>query len=743
MPSNPLPMNLPAECRKAQKIFQSFVDPVNGLDHIIPPSVLRRAKGFCFMSVAKAGFVFSARAGSGIVIARLEDGTWSAPSAVGTAGGGVGFQVGVEVAEFLIILNSRAAVKSFMSAGSITVGGNMSIAAGPLGRNVEGTGALSAKGKVAAMYSYSRSKGLFGGASVEGSIIVERSDANAKAYGSNVTVTQLLSGQVEPPHWATGLISTVTRLASGLRSLPGGGWGLDSPLDSPYTPSSDIENDEEGYFSRARIEREKARREKEERDDVGLTPREYAENGYAFGSSYAAGGSASGSGSGIGTPEKEKSQIRAVLGSVGRSRSGSGASSTKKSSSLANNSYTPPATDDPFAEGPVPTGEARFETHFSSEFDFAAAQREGLALRPPDSLGMGRGSSTSGVKSPLPGTKEADLTDFGGDDYGKDDLRSSSPARQGNRSRSGSGTSWFSGGNKTSKPKLTKSRSSTVSNGLRERAEAMQWGNEQPAERRFGRRESGDSLDDEYERYKEREKEKASGGRFRASTVAAPSASGPVTAFDRAALSNQTRNRSASSPLAAPSRTSPFDSTSSLSSAASKDDPVPRSSRNAYSAKPWDSEDESFVAASPSPARSPNRSRSGTTTSSAAARAATANLDLRQVEADFVGVMDLSKHGGAGEVGSYSNGTRSRSSTIGGAGTPVGRSRSGTGTSTPGAGGIGRVVALYDFPGVETTDLPFKKGDVITILAKDDEEWWKGRLKLREGMLPRNYVEEL
>ncbi|EGU13405.1 hypothetical protein RTG_00116 [Rhodotorula toruloides ATCC 204091] len=659
-------MNLPAECRKAQKIFQSFVDPVNGLDHIIPPSVLRRAKGFCFMSVAKAGFVFSARAGSGIVIARLEDGTWSAPSAVGTAGGGVGFQVGVEVAEFLIILNSRAAVKSFMSAGSITVGGNMSIAAGPLGRNLEGTGALSAKGKVAAMYSYSRSKGLFGGASVEGSIIVERSDANAKAYGSNVTVTQLLSGQVEPPHWATGLISTVTRLASGLRSLPGGGWGLDSPLDSPYTPSSDIENDEEGYFSRTRIEREKARREKEERDDVGLTPREYAENGYAFGSSYAAGGSASRNG--IGTPEKEKSQIRAMLGSVGRSRSGSGASSTKKSSSLANNSYTPPASDDPFAEGPVHTGEARFETHFSSEFDFAAAQREGLALRPPDSLGMSRGSSTSGVKSPLPATKEADLMDFGGgDDYGKDDLRSSSPARQGNRSHSGSGTSWFSGGNKPSKPKLTKSRSSTISNGLRERAEAMQWGNEQPGERRFGRRDSGDSLDDEYERYREREKEKAGSG----------------------------------------------------------------------------SEDESFAASSPSPARSPNRSRSGTTASSASARAAAANLDLRQVEADFAGVMDLSKNGGAGEVGSYSNGTRSRSSTIGGAGTPAGRSRSGTGTSTPGVGGMGRVVALYDFPGVETTDLPFKKGDVITILAKDDEEWWKGRLKLREGMLPRNYVEEL
>ena len=156
---------------------------VNGLDNVVPASVLRKAKGFCLLTVAKAGFLFSGRAGTGVVIARLDDGTWSAPSAVGTAGAGFGLQVGVELAEFLIILNSRAAVKSFMAAGSLTLGGNMSIAAGPLGRNLEGTGALSSKGAVAAMYSYSRTKGLYGGASIEGSIVVERSDANSKAYG--------------------------------------------------------------------------------------------------------------------------------------------------------------------------------------------------------------------------------------------------------------------------------------------------------------------------------------------------------------------------------------------------------------------------------------------------------------------------------------------------------------------------------------------------------------------------------
>ena len=97
--SGPLPQNLATECRQAAKLFTSFSPS-------IPPPILQRAKGFALLSVAKAGFILSARAGSGIVIARLDgdQGGWSAPSAIGTAGGGVGFQVGVEVAEFLIVL---------------------------------------------------------------------------------------------------------------------------------------------------------------------------------------------------------------------------------------------------------------------------------------------------------------------------------------------------------------------------------------------------------------------------------------------------------------------------------------------------------------------------------------------------------------------------------------------------------------------------------------------------------------
>ncbi|KAI0634810.1 DUF500-domain-containing protein [Trametes polyzona] len=215
--NTPLPQPLPKECQKAAQIFKSFVDSGNnGLDGVIPRNVLENAKGFAIFTIFKAGFLFSARAGSGVVIAKLDDGTWSAPSAIGTAGLGVGGQAGAEMTDFLVVLNSRS--RSFMSAGSLTLGGNLSIAVGPLGRNGEAIGSLNTSGKVAAMYSYSKTRGLFGGVSIEGSVIVERQDANAQAYRADVTVKQLLSGAIPPPEWASPLIKTLEACTG----MPGG-----------------------------------------------------------------------------------------------------------------------------------------------------------------------------------------------------------------------------------------------------------------------------------------------------------------------------------------------------------------------------------------------------------------------------------------------------------------------------------------------------------------------------------------
>lgn len=243
--NNPLPSDLGSECKKAAKILNSFIqNPNNPLDKVIPPDVLYNAKGFAIFTVVKAGFLFSARGGAGLVIARTEEGGWSAPSAIGTGGMGFGGQIGGEITDFVIILNNRAAVKSFMSAGSITLGGNLSVAAGPLGRNAEGSGSLNTKGKVAAMFSYSKTKGLFAGVSIEGSVIAERKDANTKFYGRPISAKELLGGQIAPPPQADVLIRALNAHAKSRFSGPSefegyapSDGGDRSPFEEPASPS--------------------------------------------------------------------------------------------------------------------------------------------------------------------------------------------------------------------------------------------------------------------------------------------------------------------------------------------------------------------------------------------------------------------------------------------------------------------------------------------------------------------------
>ena len=157
------------------------------------------------LTVIKVGFLGSGRFGSGIIVARLSDGTWSAPSAMATGGAGFGGQIGFELTDFVFILNDAAAVKTFSQAGSLTLGANVSIAAGPIGRNAEAAGAASTKG-VAGVFAYSKTKGLFAGVSLEGSILVERKDANEKLYNSRITASQLLGGGVRPPPAAEPLM---------------------------------------------------------------------------------------------------------------------------------------------------------------------------------------------------------------------------------------------------------------------------------------------------------------------------------------------------------------------------------------------------------------------------------------------------------------------------------------------------------------------------------------------------------
>ncbi|CAE6517624.1 unnamed protein product [Rhizoctonia solani] len=233
--------SLEGEAQKAARILESFLanpeHPESALN-AIPKAVLQRARGLAIFQVIKAGFVFSGKAGSGIVLARLPDGSWSAPSCIGTAGMGWGLQIGADLTDFVIVLNSEEAVRAFSMGGNVTIGGNISASAGPIGTG----GAIQASlASPAPMFSYSKSKGLFAGLSLEGTILIERKDANRDFYGSNVPAKDILSGRVPPPEVA-GKMYEVIEAAEGLddSGLPANAYvpdatGAQQPVQGGYT----------------------------------------------------------------------------------------------------------------------------------------------------------------------------------------------------------------------------------------------------------------------------------------------------------------------------------------------------------------------------------------------------------------------------------------------------------------------------------------------------------------------------
>ena len=174
-------------------------------ERAIPSAVLRDAKGLAIITVTKAGFVVSGRGGTGVVVARTDKG-WSGPSAIGTGGIGVGFQAGVQVTEYVIILNTQEAVNAFSKGSNITLGANLSAAIGPIGRAAE-----AGVTPQAAIYAYSRNQGIFAGVSLEGTVIATRYEANEQYYGKTAFPADILTGNLKPPANAEKLLDVLSK----------------------------------------------------------------------------------------------------------------------------------------------------------------------------------------------------------------------------------------------------------------------------------------------------------------------------------------------------------------------------------------------------------------------------------------------------------------------------------------------------------------------------------------------------
>lgn len=166
-------------------------------EHRIPSYLLGDAEGIAVIpSVIKAGLVVGGRRGHGMVSIRTNDGSWSHPVFLTLTGGSVGFQAGVQSTDVILVFKTRRSIEGLIN-GKFTLGADASVAAGPVGREVNAATDIMLKAEI---YAYSRSRGLFAGVSLDGSSLKINYDNNESVYGNTATPRKIFAGQVNESH---------------------------------------------------------------------------------------------------------------------------------------------------------------------------------------------------------------------------------------------------------------------------------------------------------------------------------------------------------------------------------------------------------------------------------------------------------------------------------------------------------------------------------------------------------------
>jgi lipid-binding SYLF domain-containing protein len=146
----------------------------------IPPYLLQNAYGVAVIpAVVKASFVIGGRHGWGVLVVRDKDGFWSNPTFVSLTGGSVGYQIGAQSTDIILVFKSRKSIDGIIK-GKFTLGADAAIAAGAVGRQAETATDLEFKAEI---YSYSKSRGLFAGVALEGAALQIDHESNVAFYG--------------------------------------------------------------------------------------------------------------------------------------------------------------------------------------------------------------------------------------------------------------------------------------------------------------------------------------------------------------------------------------------------------------------------------------------------------------------------------------------------------------------------------------------------------------------------------
>lgn len=183
----------PALVAKAEDAVRVLDEVMRMPESALPQALLRDAHAIAVIpDVVKAGLVLGGRHGRGLLSVKSPDGTWSNPSFIRLSGGSVGWQAGVQATDVILVFRSQRGVDTIVN-GKFTMGADASVAAGPVGRSA----AASTDGQLRAeIYSYSRSRGLFAGVALDGSVISIDHRSNQRIFGRNVTPRRIFEGGV-------------------------------------------------------------------------------------------------------------------------------------------------------------------------------------------------------------------------------------------------------------------------------------------------------------------------------------------------------------------------------------------------------------------------------------------------------------------------------------------------------------------------------------------------------------------
>jgi lipid-binding SYLF domain-containing protein len=167
------------EIEKVENAVEVFKEMVDLPEEGIPETLLSKAEAIAVIpGFWKAAWVIGGRHGKGVILVRKGEGEWSYPAFISMTGGSVGFQIGVQRADIILVFKNKRSVNT-IAKGKFTLGADAGVAAGPMGRKAEASTDIRFEAEI---YSYSKSKGLFAGISIEGASLSIDTDANAKFY---------------------------------------------------------------------------------------------------------------------------------------------------------------------------------------------------------------------------------------------------------------------------------------------------------------------------------------------------------------------------------------------------------------------------------------------------------------------------------------------------------------------------------------------------------------------------------